>query len=161
MVGRGPRYDVVSASAYTTSAPSIAVDDARHPHVAWARPPTRALPFAPNVYYRHHAGTGWGPKTAAGVRFWRAPPLPQELDPSIDATNGFVHVLYKDDQNPGDGTPKTDRFRHANTYSSGNYVDFLGGPVTVMQPAAAQNDAGLPGQRRRAGQRRLGHRAPS
>ena len=56
--GTSPRYDVVSPSAYGTTAPAIALDENRRPHVVWTRPGL-ASPFAPNVFYARHDGSAW------------------------------------------------------------------------------------------------------
>ncbi len=90
---------MVSTSAYATTAPSIALDENARPHVVWTRPGL-ASPFAPNVFYARHDGAAWSADVplssiTAGTAF------PEELDPSIDIANGWVHVLYKDDQDTG------------------------------------------------------------
>ena len=140
--GTSPRYDVVSTSPYGTSAPSIALDENRRPHVVWTRP-ALASPFAPNVFYARHDGAAWsGESPLSSITTGTA--FPEELDPSIDIANGWVHVLYKDDQDTGDATPKTDRFRYVRNTNQFVYSAYYA-PVTVMQPAAAQNDLGQPG----------------
>ena len=102
-----------------------------------------ASPFAPNVYYERHDGANWSgdaplSSITSGTSF------PEELDPSIDIADGWVHILYKDDQNPGDATAKTDRYRYIRNTTQFNYTAYYAA-VTVMQPAAGQNDTGLPG----------------
>ena len=111
---------MVSSSAYGTSAPSIAVTRTARPVVG---PDPARLTLAPNVFYARHDGAAWsGESPFSSITSGTA--FPEELDPSIDIANGWVHVLYKDDQDPGDATPKTDRYRYVRNTDQFIYTSF-------------------------------------
>ena len=140
--GTSPRYDVVSTSAYGTSAPSIALDENRRPHVVWTRRGARS-PFAPNVFYARHDGAAWSGEAPlstidGGHRVPRgARPLDRHRERlGTRALQGRPNV--------GDATPKTDRFRYVRNTNQFLYSAYYA-PVTIMQPAVAQNDFGQPG----------------
>ena len=139
-----PRYDLVGASAYATNG---AVHRRRRvnarPHVVWTATRHHALRPAerlPRASRRDELDRATPPLSSVPV----GTAYPEELDPSIDIANGWVHVLYKDDQDTSDAAAKTNRYRYVRNNTQFGYSSY-NAAVTVMQPAAGQNDAGLPG----------------
>jgi len=58
------------------------------------------------------------------------------LDPSIDFANGYLHVLYKDDSAPSDGTAITDRYRYVRNTTPEDFRPVntpFNTPVTVIE----------------------------
>ena len=58
--------------------------------------------------------------------------LPQELDPSVDHANGYLHVLFKDDSFPLDGSARTDRYRYVRNVNATDFTSFTA-PATLIE----------------------------
>ena len=124
-------YDTI-ATAFA-EAPSVAVDPEGRPHVVYVDLDGSSRP---NVFYTYY-GAGWSsPANLSQVTTGLT--LPSELDPSVDIANSYVHVLYKDDSFPLDGSSRTSRYRYVRNVNPTNFTSF-NAPVTLIDQGGTQN----------------------
>ena len=128
-------YDTIATTL--SGAPAVAVDSEDRPHVVYVDADASSRP---NVFHTRHTGAWTPPVNLSLVTTGVPANLPSALDPSIDAANGYLHVLFKDDSLTGDASPTTDRFRYVRNAGTYNFTTF-NAPVTVIQrgtPSAAR-----------------------
>ncbi len=113
-------------------APVIAVDDSGVPHVAYPRRYNASGQVRAEVHYSYWTGSAWSAQQrVSNLSGGNEGSRDEDLAPSIDWQDGYVHILYADESSYLSYT-YADRYRYVRNTTAGTYTAF-GTPVTVMQ----------------------------